>query len=52
MTSADAALVLRAVVGLSNVNKAMYGAGDADGDGMLSAADAVKILRIVIQLDY
>ena len=52
VTSADAALVLRAVVGLSTVNKAMYGAGDADGDGMLSAADAVKILRIVIQLDY
>lgn len=52
VTSADAALVLRAAVGLSTVNEAMYGAGDVDGDGTLTATDAVKILRIVIQLEY
>ena len=52
LTAADAALVLRTVVGLSYMNEPMCAAGDADGDGEITAADAAKILRLVIQLDY
>ena len=52
LTAADAALVLRTVVGLSYMNEPMCAAGDADGDGKITAADAAKILRLVIQLDY
>ncbi len=52
LTAADAALVLRTVVGLSYMDEAMCAAGDADNDGEISAADAAKILRLVIQLDF
>ncbi len=51
VTAADAALVLRTVVGLSYMNAAMRAAGDYDGDGTISAADAAKILRFVIHAD-
>ena len=52
LTAADAALVLRTVVGLSYMNEPMCAAGDTDGDGEITAADAAKILRLVIQLDF
>lgn len=49
LTAADAALVLRTVVGLSYMNAPMRAAGDLDGDGEISAADAAKILRLIVQ---
>lgn len=52
VTAADAALVLRTMVGLSKMNDVMYMAGDVDGDGEVSAADAARILRIVVQLEF
>lgn len=52
LTAADAALILRTIVGLSFMNEPMRFAGDLDEDGEISAADAVRILRIVIQLDH
>ncbi len=52
LTAADAALVLRTVVGLSFMNEPMCAAGDTDGDGEITASDAAKILRLVIQLDF
>ncbi|MBR4905679.1 MAG: dockerin type I repeat-containing protein [Clostridia bacterium] len=52
LTAADAALILRTVVGLSYMNEPMCAAGDADRDGEITAADAAKILRLVIQLDF
>ena len=52
LTAADAALVLRTVVGLSFMDEPMCAAGDIDGDGEITAADAAKILRLVIQLDF
>ena len=52
VTAGDAALVLRTIVGLSEMSDTMRLAGDADGDGEVSAADAAKILRIVVHLDY
>ncbi len=51
ITAADAALVLRTVVGLSYMNAPMRAAGDMDGDGEITAADAAKILRIVVQAE-
>jgi len=52
LTAADAALVLRTVVGLSYMDEPMCAAGDTDGDGEVTAADAAKILRLVVQLEY
>lgn len=51
LTAADAALVLRTVVGLSYMNAPMRAAGDFDGDGEVTAADAVKILRFIVRID-
>ena len=50
VTSADAALILRSLVGLSEIT--MRGAinADVDGDGEVSAADAAAILRYVVGL--
>ena len=48
VTAADAALILRTVVGLSRMNAPMRAAGDLDGDGEITAADAAKVLRMVI----
>ena len=52
LTAADAALVLRTVVGLSYMDEPMCAAGDTDGDGEITAADAAKILRLVVQLEF
>lgn len=51
LTAADAAVVLRTVVGLSYMNAPMRMAGDLDGDGEITAADAAKILRLLVQID-
>lgn len=51
LTAADAALVLRTVVGLSYMNAPMRKTGDLDGDGEITAADAAKILRLIVQID-
>ena len=51
LTSADAALILRAIVNLSYLNAPMRAVADMDGDGEVTAADASKILRIVVQLE-
>jgi hypothetical protein len=50
VTSADAALILRAIVGLSELS--MRGAlnADVDGDMEITAADAALILRYVVGL--
>ncbi len=50
ITSADAALVLRAIVGLSELS--MRGAlnADVDGDLEITAADAATILRYIVGL--
>jgi hypothetical protein len=52
ITAADAALVLRTVVGLSYMNAPMRAAGDMDGNGEITAADAAKILRIVVRAEH
>ena len=51
VTAADAALILRTVVGLSDMNAPMRAAGDLDGDGEISATDAAMVLRLVVRLE-
>ncbi|MBR0508453.1 MAG: dockerin type I repeat-containing protein [Clostridia bacterium] len=51
VTAADAAIVLRTLVGLSSMNEPMRDAADVNGDGTVTAADAAFILRIVVQID-
>jgi hypothetical protein len=51
VTAADAALVLRTVVGLSYMNAPMRSVGDLNGDGEITATDAVTILRLVVNLE-
>ena len=50
ITSADAAMVLRAIVGLSDLS--MRGAlnADVDGDLEITAEDAATILRFIVGL--
>ena len=50
-TTADAALVLRMIVGLSYMNAPMRAAADCNGDGEVTVEDASKILRILVQLE-
>ena len=50
ITSADAALVLRAIVGLSTLTPNGIMNADVDGDGEVTAADAAAILRYVVGL--
>jgi hypothetical protein len=50
VTSADAALVLRAIVGLSSLSLRGALNADVDGDGEVTAADAAIILRYVVGL--
>ena len=51
ITSADAATVLRGIVGLSLLTEPMRRIADLDGDGDATAADAAKILRVIVQLE-
>lgn len=50
ITAADAALVLRALVGLSELTPRGAVNADVDGDGTVTAADAAAILRYVVGL--
>lgn len=50
ITAADAAAVLRAVVGLSTLPARSVWNADADGSGDIKTADAVTILRYVVKL--
>ena len=50
ITSADAALILRAMVGLSEMTPEGVLRGDVNGDGETNAADAAAILRYVVGL--
>lgn len=50
VTAADAALILRAIVGLNTLTTRGMFNGDADGDGEITAADAALILRFVVGL--
>ena len=50
VTAADAALILRSLVGLSELSSRGAVFGDVDGDGEITAADAAMILRYVINL--
>ncbi len=50
VTSADAALILRSLVGLSEITLRGAINADVDGDGEVSAADAAAILRYVVGL--
>jgi hypothetical protein len=50
ITAADAALVLRAMVGLSTLTPEGALNADVDGDGEVAAADAAAILRYVVGL--
>ena len=48
ITAADAALVLRSLVGLSELTMRGAANADVDGDGTVTAADAAAILRYVV----
>ena len=50
VTAADAAAILRAIVGLSVLSPRGALAADVDGDGLVTAADAAAILRFVVGL--
>ncbi len=50
ITSSDAALILRALVGLSELTEHGATYGDVDGDGEITAADASAILRYTVGL--
>ena len=50
ITSADAALVLRAMVGLSALTPEGMANAEVNGDGEVNAADAAAILRYVVGL--
>ena len=50
ITAADAALVLRSIVGLSALTKRGALNAEVDGDGSVTAADAAAILRYVVGL--
>ena len=50
VTAADAAIVLRSIVGLSTITKRGALNADVDGDGSVTAADAAAILRYVVGL--
>ena len=50
ITAADAAAILRAVVGLQNLQPECMVNADVDGDGEVTAADAALILRLVVHL--
>ena len=50
ITSADAAAVLRAIVGLSTLPARGAWNADADGNGEISSSDAAAILRYVVGL--
>ena len=50
VTAADAALILRSVVGLSALSAVGAFNGDVDGDLAITAADAALILRYVVGL--
>lgn len=51
LTAADAAFVLGSVVGLFYLNAPMRSAADMDGDGIITAVDAVRILRRIVKLE-
>ena len=50
ITSADAALILRALVNLSELSFRGILNADVDGDGEVTASDAAMILRYVVGL--
>ena len=50
VTAADAALILRSIVGLSELTPRGMLNADVDGDGEITAADAAAILRFVVGL--
>ena len=51
ITSADAAMILRGVVGLSYLKAPMRAAADLDADGIASSTDAVRVLRMIVNLE-
>jgi hypothetical protein len=50
VTSADAALILRHVIGLETLADTALQLADVNGDGKITAADAAMILRFVVGL--
>ena len=48
VTAADAALILRSIVGLNTLSPRGALCADVDGDGEVTAADAAMILRYVV----
>ena len=50
VTAADAALILRALVGLSELSSRGVLNADVDGDGEITAEDAAIILRMIVGL--
>ena len=50
VTAADAAIILRALVGLSELSTRGVLNADVDGDGEITATDAATILRYVVGL--
>lgn len=48
--SADAAMILRALVGLDTLTSQSERNADADNDGEITAADASAILRFIVRL--
>ncbi len=50
ITAADAALILRSIVGLSELSAQGAFNADVDGDGEVTAEDAAIILRYIVKL--
>ena len=50
ITSADARIVLRAAVGLTEVTQLLLAVCDTDGNGEITSADARAILRLAVDL--
>ncbi|MGI6679865.1 MAG: immunoglobulin-like domain-containing protein [Dehalobacterium sp.] len=50
VTAGDAVLVLKNVVGLTDLDEIQKLSGDVNGDGEISAGDATLILRYVVEL--
>ena len=50
VTSADAALILRYVIGLESLSDTARTLADVNADGRITAADAAMVLRYIIGL--
>ncbi|MDR1028396.1 MAG: dockerin type I domain-containing protein [Clostridiales Family XIII bacterium] len=50
MTASDALLVAQNIISGALLNEAQVLAADLDGDGFLTMADAIKLMRVVLGL--